>query len=272
MSADTRVRLSDQTVLTAQIAGSFADMPFRDAVLGGTRQRYGQRARVLREDRAAQVDMSLTALTASGSSPDYRADLGFTRRVEHECASSLQTTYNSEPRPDARLISWSATNVALAQWDWQGRADFVYVYPQAAAEFQASDLRARVRLSRLRAAVRGRVRRAARARTRGRVHRRQRTIDELGGLRPAGRNAPSEALALSVTLSNSWDVFDYDFGAGPKFPRVSPAALIDPNAPLDPGPATSTTASAATSRGVRSTRCARRSRPAATRSCATTTA
>jgi hypothetical protein len=29
---------------------------------------------------------------------------------------------------------------------------------------------------------------------------------------------------------------DYDFGAGPKFPRVSPGALIDPNAPQDPGP------------------------------------
>ena len=40
-------------------------------------------------------------------------------------------------------------------------------------------------------------------------------------------SAPSEALALSVTLSKSWDVFDYDFGAGPKFPRVSPSALID---------------------------------------------
>jgi hypothetical protein len=35
-------------------------------------------------------------------------------------------------------------------------------------------------------------------------------------------------------------VFDYDFGAGPKFPRVSPAALLDPNAPLDPGPGNTT--------------------------------
>lgn len=40
-SADARVRLNDQTVLTAQFAGSFARMPFRDAVLGGTRERYG---------------------------------------------------------------------------------------------------------------------------------------------------------------------------------------------------------------------------------------
>jgi outer membrane lipoprotein-sorting protein len=34
-------------------------------------------------------------------------------------------------------------------------------------------------------------------------------------------------------------VLDYDFGSGPKFPRVSPAALVDANAPLDPGPANS---------------------------------
>jgi hypothetical protein len=50
-------------------------------------------------------------------------------------AISVQSTYTSEPRPDARLISWSATNIAYAQWDWQGRANFVYVYPQAQLNF-----------------------------------------------------------------------------------------------------------------------------------------
>jgi hypothetical protein len=42
VSADARVRLSDQTVLTTQIAGSFADVPFRDAEFGGARQRYAR--------------------------------------------------------------------------------------------------------------------------------------------------------------------------------------------------------------------------------------
>jgi hypothetical protein len=36
-----------------------------------------------------------------------------------------------------------------------------------------------------------------------------------------------------------WGEFDFDFGAGPRFPRVSPAALSDPSAPLDPGPGAS---------------------------------
>jgi hypothetical protein len=40
-----------------------------------------------------------------------------------------------------------------------------------------------------------------------------------------------------VTLGETWDVFDYDFGGGPRFPRVSPAARLDAAAPLDPGPA-----------------------------------
>jgi hypothetical protein len=33
----------------------------------------------------------------------------------------------------------------------------------------------------------------------------------------------------------TWKGLDFDFGAGRKFPRVSPAALADPGAPLDPG-------------------------------------
>ena len=37
-------------------------------------------------------------------------------------------------------------------------------------------------------------------------------------------------------MSYGWNAYDYDFGAGSKFIRVSPAALADPNAGLDPGP------------------------------------
>src|SRR6185295_3648165 len=46
----------------------------------------------------------------------------------------------------------------------------------------------------------------------------------------------SKKYHASVFLNYSQNAFDFDFGASPKYPRVSPAALIDPNAPLDPGP------------------------------------
>jgi predicted porin len=55
----------------------------------------------------------------------------------------------------------------------------------------------------------------------------------------AGTN-PSKRYSANVIVDGSWKVFDYDFGAGPKFPRVSPAALAIPNAPLDPGIGNST--------------------------------
>ncbi len=38
-----------------------------------------------------------------------------------------------------------------------------------------------------------------------------------------------------MDAEHAWGAFDFDFGNGRRFPRVSPAALADPNAPLDPG-------------------------------------
>ncbi len=237
VSADARVRISDQTVLTTQVAGTVAQMPFRDQTLGGTRERRGSGlayyAKLERRGRHA-----LTSATLSGSSPDYRADLGFTRRVNTN-GVSVQTTYNSEPQADARLISWSATNIAVAQWDWQGRANYVYVYPQARLNFRRQtylQVYAFRDYERLFEEEFG-VRRSA-GRQGAFAGDSERSTRFAGYTLQAG-TAPAEALAFSITLADSWDVFDYDFGAGPKFPRVSPAALVDPNAPLDPGPATS---------------------------------
>jgi hypothetical protein len=231
------MRVSDTTVLTAQLVSTFADMPFRDPIFAGTRRRHGTGggyyAKIERRSRH-----SLTAVTSSGSSPDYRADLGFTRRVNTN-AISVQTAFNSEPRPDARLISWTATNITLAQWDWQGRANFVYVYPQAQLNFRrqtyvrAFAFRDYERLFEEEFGVR-----RGPGRPGAFIGSSERSTSWEGFTLQAG-SAPGEALAFSVTLSNSWDVFDYDLGAGPKFPRVSPAAVADANAPLDPGPATS---------------------------------
>ena len=75
-----------------QVRGHAVSRP----VVGGTRQRYGQGlgyyAKIERRSRHV-----VTAPTASGSSPDYRADLGFTRRANMN-AIAIQTTYNSEPQ------------------------------------------------------------------------------------------------------------------------------------------------------------------------------
>ena len=51
-----------------------------------------------------------------------------------------------------------------------------------------------------------------------------------------GGTTPSKLFSIDTRFVYRDGHFDLDFGAGPKFPRVSPAALADPNAPLDPGP------------------------------------
>ena len=50
-----------------------------------------------------------------------------------------------------------------------------------------------------------------------------------------GGATPSQKYSANFYASYTRNAFDYDFGAGPRFPRVSPAALSDPNAALDPG-------------------------------------
>jgi hypothetical protein len=53
-----------------------------------------------------------------------------------------------------------------------------------------------------------------------------------------GGGRPSKKYAYNFFLQTGRNNFDFDFGAEPKYPRVSPAALADPSAPLDPGPGT----------------------------------
>ncbi len=46
----------------------------------------------------------------------------------------------------------------------------------------------------------------------------------------------NKRVSMSANYSMGFNSFDFDFGAGRRFPRVSPAALADPGNPLDPGP------------------------------------
>jgi len=236
-SVDTRLRLNPQTFLTAQLAATFAHMPFRDTVAGGRRERDGDGLGyfVKAERRTRHTAL---ALTSSGFSPDYRADLGFTRLVNTNVVN-LQTTFNSEPKPDARLISWSLTHVGVVQWDWQGRSTYGYTYPQARLNFRRQTF---VQLLSYRDYERIFETDFGVARSNGHAGAfagdSERSTNWEGFVVVAG-SAPSETVSFSGSLSRSWNVFDYDLGAGRKFPRISPAALADPGAPLDPGPATS---------------------------------
>ncbi|HYE75435.1 MAG TPA: hypothetical protein VEF04_18975, partial [Blastocatellia bacterium] len=147
----------------------------------------------------------------------------------------LLTRYNSEPRPNATLISWSLLHTALIQFDWQGRMKYSYFYPRVLLNFKRQtflNLHAYRDYLRLFEEEFGARRTPTQAGAFiGAPERR--TIYK-GFLIEAGIT-PSKKYLATISLDRAWDTFDYDFGAGPRFPRVSPAALINPQAALDPG-------------------------------------
>jgi hypothetical protein len=181
-----------------------------------------------------------------GFTQNYRADVGFTSR-NNTNFSSLGTGYNSTPNQKSKLVSWHAHNFSWIGYDFQGRSQgweseffwegrfplnsyfnvaYEYAYERLIEEeFGAQRLPQRV--------------------------------DEEGNLLPARAGAfaghsersssknhyfvrggirPSKKYAFSGSYIYRDGHFDLDFGNGRRYPRVSPGALLDPNAPLDPGP------------------------------------
>jgi hypothetical protein len=124
----------------------------------------------------------------------------------------------------------------LAQFDWRGRMQYAYVYPRVLLAFPRQSY---LNLYAYRDYVRVFEEEFGPARTATTpgafTGRAERSAHYRGFTLEAG-TAPSRVLSVSALCDRSWDNLDYDLGAG-RFPRVSPAALIDPEAPLDPGTA-----------------------------------
>ncbi|HEY0005199.1 MAG TPA: DUF5916 domain-containing protein [Pyrinomonadaceae bacterium] len=156
-------------------------------------------------------------LTGQGRTQDYRADVGFTRR-RNTNFQDIFVRYNSEPNPKARLISWTVFNSLRGNYDWQGR-------------LQNWEDEAQLQLNLIRTSYMGF----------GFVGGYERLFEsEFGSTFFGGRperstyqaspyfyagTTPSKKYSANVFILHTTNAFDLDFGAGPKFPRVSPAAL-----------------------------------------------
>ncbi len=171
----------------------------------------------------------------SGTTRDYRADVGFNRRTNSNNAGGY-FGYNSEPKPKAKLISWSINNSAGMSFDWQGRSQSIYEEASIQFSFQRS--------SYLGFGFTGGYERLFEEEF-GVARTPTQSGSFFGGPERSTKQAtrylfagtrPSKKYSLNVFLLHSRNSFDLDFGAEPKYPRVSPAALADPNAALDPGP------------------------------------
>src|SRR6185503_10259348 len=60
-------------------------------------------------------------INASGTTRDYRADVGFTRRTNTNDAG-YDIGYHSEPKPKNKIIQWELSNSGHTSYTWQGLA------------------------------------------------------------------------------------------------------------------------------------------------------
>jgi hypothetical protein len=231
---DGRLAFDQNTVFSFQVLGTWSERPFYDPDLNRETYRSGEGLGFFAEWKRSGRHFNFT-VRGDGRTQDYRADLGFTTQTDTN-RWSADVRYDSEPRPDARfLLSWSLANTVLSQWDWDGDLKYSYVYPRLTLSFRRqtqASLYLYADYLRLFEEEFGPRRSATQ---RGAFFGEPERSTVYKGIVLDLQSKPAQQLAFGLSVDHAWDIFDYDFGAPPRFPRVSPAALADPSAPLDPG-------------------------------------
>lgn len=232
---DGRFRLNPQTVLSFQVFGTNTRriffIPELAANIFRTGNGFAYAFNLDKDGRYWGYNWS-----GQGRSKFYRASVGFTPRVNTNF-QNLFIRYNSEPQPKARLISWNANNSVRPTFDWQGRLQSVTNESQINLNFPLQTFLGgglAFSYERLFEEEFGQTRTPTRVGTfigddseRGSP---RKTAYIFGG------TTPNKIISLYLRLQFTGGSFDFDFGALPRYQRVSPAALLDPNALLDPGP------------------------------------
>ena len=171
---------------------------------------------------------------AEGRTRDYRADLGFTQRTDNNY-DWAGFRYSTDPKPKGWLVNWKVISSSHVEYDFRGRLQYwdadltAYWFLRRNTNFWLAYRRGGERLYEGEfGALRGPGRAGAFSGP---------------GERSANRNhfiaffsmKPGKKYGGQFKAAYRTGTFDLDFGGGPRFPRVSPAAHADPDAPLDPG-------------------------------------
>jgi hypothetical protein len=199
-------------------------------------------------------------ISSVGRTRYYRADVGFNRRVNTNNWNGF-FRYNSEPKPKARLISWRVYNDISTNFDWQGRSQVFNDESQIQFSFRRQTYLG-VGLDKgyervfeeefgpTRQAVAPNCALTNTCTFWGADD--ERSAGNTGMYVFAG-STPNKKINFNVFASRTAGSLDFDFGAQPRYPRVSipavtqrsaiTAGLCDASplpavcrAPQDPGP------------------------------------
>jgi YD repeat-containing protein len=255
---DGRFRIDKQTTFSWQVLGTHSRHRFffpEEGVVRDSKQNgfiyaldYNQSGRHFGHE-----------FSMVGRTRYYVADLGFNRRLNTNNPNWF-IRYNSEPKPKAKLISWRVYTDFNANFDWQGNSQNFNNETQLQLQFsQQTYFGTGVDkgYDRVFESEFGPVRQP------GSNCVVQNTCTFFGednersspttGLYFFGGSSPSKKYNFNFFVNRVWGAMDFDFGAGSKYPRVSPPALTASDAreaglcntsplpaicraPQDPGP------------------------------------
>jgi len=243
---DGRFRLDKQTVLNFEAEASnsreFFFNPAKDQFSGSNQDRnefrtgngFAYAFHYDVEKRNWQYNYD-----ARGRTRDFRADVGFASRTNTN-RQGFFIYWQTEPKPKAKLVNWSINSNPYITFDWQGRSQEAGVGVETNFRFQ--------RQSNVGFGL---------TTDYGRLIEEEfgpkRTARQLGafygpssersnvarGIYSFGSTVLNKKFSAHYFVNFQRGAFDLDFGAGNKFPRVSPVGRLDPNAPYDPGPGNS---------------------------------
>ncbi|HEX8097690.1 MAG TPA: DUF5916 domain-containing protein, partial [Pyrinomonadaceae bacterium] len=257
LGLDGRLKINPQTVASFELIGTASRGFFRYPERGDEsfyRRRAGFAYSVRYDVDKRHFSWNYDG---RGRTLDYRADLGFTQRTNTN-RHGVFLGYNSEPKPNSTLISWGAGTNPYIIFDWQGRSQnasgganvhFSFKH-QTFLSFNYGRDYERVFEEEFGA------KRTAERPGQGAFYGASERSTWINSFSVYAERTFSKKYYADVSVGTRRGAFDFDFGAGPKFQRVSPSALraqearaqglceAGPNplpavcdARLDPGPA-----------------------------------
>ncbi|MDT4898589.1 MAG: hypothetical protein QOH25_3666 [Acidobacteriota bacterium] len=236
---DGRFRRDKQTVASFQVLGTTSRNFFFEPNQGQSIYRTGNAfAYFVRYD--VQGRNFGWNYDGRGFTKDYRADVGFNRRPNNN-RHGIFIYYNTDQKPKATLIREHFHVLPEIQFDWQGRIQSWGQEFQTELTFKNQTyfgLGVSLNYERIFEEEFGATRQVAALRCFSAAQlavnpdlhcgfagddsersTRRNNIYSYGGI------TPSKKYSLSYFTIYNWGAFDFDFGAGSRFPRVSPTAI-----------------------------------------------
>lgn len=236
---DGTYKFNDATVMTFQAVGTHSKKNFYDPNTDSSRYRAGN-------GLGYYWSLDYTRDTHGwfaeifGRTQDYRADSGFTRRTNTNQAF-FAYRLSSKSKPKAKIIRTDWNGFARYTFDWAGRTQYGLIGSGFNFQMQGNifiNFEFGDQIEHLYEEEFGAKRNnlTGNARINGAFF----GSPERSATQPYFNynfnKTFNKQLSVYAYGFVGWNSFDFDFGGGDRYPRVSPAALVlGQNAPLDPG-------------------------------------